>query len=478
MKLGRWNVWITGGVTALVLCSGAGAAVAQEAKRSVTMDQCVREAMTLHPTVRQAQFSVQAAEASQKSTRGSFGPSLKVEGSVIRWDQEQKTSFSSGGSVDVSLLPPPTTVYEQLIAGMLGGSSSGTVMQEQITWSVSATLAQPITPLWTVYKAYELGELGIDLAYLQEEDARLAAAYGVIEAYYGHLQAHSVAAVILTSIRRVQAALAQVEKLKDAKLVGKGDVLKVKSALASVLQSDVQARNVVELTRAALAAQVGWDVMVVLEPADIPKELPGQLPLTLQQAIAQAVENRVELQQLRKQLAQLGIAEEIVWAEYIPTLVAVGTYTHAEGNRFRKEDSYFIGLNLSWTVFEWGKTWYQVDENRARVRQLQAAFEMATNYIGLEVKRAWLDFNSAFENLKAVEARIEQSEENFRIQSKLYEEQYKTSTDLLEAEADLTEATAQREMAFYKLWMARATLGKAMGQPVEQWYPKTAAQTN
>lgn len=452
-----------------------GSASAQQSRRSVTLGECVKEAMTHHPSVRQAELAVEAAEASKKSTRGGFGPSLSVSGNVIRHDQEQKMSLGGGGT-DLSGLPPPTTVYEQLIAGLLQGFSGGSVIQEQVTWGVSATIAQPLTPLWTLYKAYQLADLGIDLAVLKEEEARMARAKAVVDAYYGYLQAHSVVEVMQTSIRRVQSALTQVEKFKDAQLVGKGDVLKVKVALASVQQAEVQARNVVELTRANLAAQVGWNVEVELDPADIPKTLAPTQELTLQQAIQRAVENRVELRQLRVQLAQLGLAEDIVWAEYIPTVAAVGNIAHNEGSSMQKDNSWYVGLSLSWTVFEWGKTWYKIDETRARIRQLQSAFEMSTNYIGLEVKQAWLDYSSAFESLKAAEVRIEQSEENFRIQSKLYEEQYKTSTDLLEAESDLTEAMAQKEMAFYKLWAARATLGKAMGEDVDGWFPKTTAQ--
>ncbi|GEM_PF-661068 len=462
---------LVGTVGLLVLAGSFDFASAQEVTKRVTITECVQEAMNIHPSVKQAKQAVEASEASLKSVRGSFGPSLTVEGNVIRWDEEQKMSFGGGGGADLSLLPPPQTVYEQLLAGMLSGFSGGTIIQEQVTWQVSATLMQPITPLWTVYKAYQLGKLGINVAQVKEEEARIAAALNVVDAYYAHLQARAMLEVIQASIKRVQAALEKVEKLKEAQLVGKGDVLKVKVALASALQGEVQAKNAVELTRAVLAAHVGWSMDVYLEPADISKVLPSRPSATMRGAMETAIEKRPELAQLRLSLQQVGLAEEIVWAEYIPTVVALGTYTHAEGSPMRKEDSYFIGLNLSWKVFEWGKTWYKIDESRAQARQLQSAMEMAANYISLEVKRAWLDFSSAFENLKATEVRIEQAEENFRIQSKLYEEQYKTSTDLLEAEADLTEATAQRALAFYKVWQARAAMGKAMGDEVETWLP-------
>jgi len=474
--------WVHAASAALVTCSAlvVGTALAEDrgtrSGEEVSLRGCLAAAMVESPVIRQAGHGTEAATAAQQSVRGGFGPALSLDGNVTRWDKATVTQFGGGGftgGVTSDQLPVPQTEYEALVKAMFEGLSGGggTEVQKQVTWSLSATVAQPLTPLYAVSKAYDLAGLGVDVARLKEAEVRGSTALGVVDAYLGHLQARAVLDAVHASIKRVEAALERVRKFKEAQLVGKGDVLKVQVALASVKQAEVQSRNAVALTLANLASVVGWGATAEFSAEDIVQALPRGAVLPVEESVATALRQRPELAALRKQVAQAGVGEDLVVAEYIPTVVAVGSASHNVGSRFREEDSWFVGATLNWKVWEWGKTWYKQDEARARTRLVQAALDAVSNLVELEVKKAHLDLAAALETYNASGVRVEEAEENFRVQKALYEAEYKTSTDLLDAEGALTEATAQRSVAFYKVWSAWAALGKATGAPVDSWLP-------
>ncbi len=442
--------------------------------RSVTLAVCIDDAMRLNPSILGRAQATEAAIAGRKSVRGSFGPSVVVGGNVTIWDEETVADFGGAmgtGGADLSLIPQPTTVYETILYEMLKGFGKPTVVQEQVTAQLSASVVQPITPLWTVLKAYQLAGLGIDEARIREEEARTTVALAVVLAYLGFLQARSVVATLEASVVRIEAHQRQMEKLHESELVGKSDVLKVKVAAAELAQAMVRTRNLVELARANLSTQVGWESGTLVEPLEIEHRLPVPPEGTVDESIRVALSRRPELQAMRVQLKQTELGRKIVEAEYIPVVAASGSYLYNRGSTFMDENSFFLRFDLSWPLWEWGKTFYKADEAAARTRQLEFAVDQVRDYVALEVRKTWLDLQTALEEFRAVEVRVAEAEENYRVQKKLYEAEYKTSTDLLDAEAALTEAHAQRDMAFYAAWTASAAYGKAVGSPISSWVP-------
>jgi outer membrane protein TolC len=259
--------------------------------------------------------------------------------------------------------------------------------------------------------------------------------------------------------------------------VGLSDVLKTRSALASVKQLLVSTSNLVRLSRSNLATQLGLGA--AQEPVADPSALlvDGALPApeapveTLDQALETAGERRPEVQELRLSLRQISHQRGLVWNEFVPTVVGLGTVKHTTGSTFQKEDSWFVGLTLDWTVWQWGSSKYKLDENSARRRQAEQALRQLMDYIQLEVKQAWLELDTSVKELDAIADRLREAQENYRVQQRLYEESYKTMTDLLDAESALRSAQSDQAVARYKAWIARVRLSRAMGEPVGSWLP-------
>jgi outer membrane protein len=71
-------------------------------------------------------------------------------------------------------------------------------------------------------------------------------------------------------------------------------------------------------------------------------------------------------------------------AEFIPEIGAFAQYIHENGAPFVSPNTGAVGLNLKWTVFEFGKRRGQVSERQAQVAQ---------------AKRVWLRCGGAFRSM-------------------------------------------------------------------------------
>ena len=61
-----------------------------------------------------------------------------------------------------------------------------------------------------------------------------------------------------------------------------------------------------------------------------------------------------------------------------------------DGSDFVDRESWDIVAGATWTFFEWGKTRYATNQQRARLRQSKESLEQIKDGILLEVKTAYL----------------------------------------------------------------------------------------
>jgi outer membrane protein TolC len=423
--------------------------------------------------MRQADGAIEGAVARKNAVRGQLLPGVTVDGNVMVWNQEVAMSFLSSSSstpVDLSAIPAPQTVYETILFEMLKQMGGKTVVQEQVTWQVGVTAAQPLTPIWAIVHSHKLAGLGVDLAMLKKSETLANTLFSVVSAYYQVLQVEAVQRTLSESLGRMKDHLDKARLLRQAELVAPADVLKIEVALARVEQTELSMRNMAELARTNLAVQVGWGPGRTVRPTVPELPAPRLPPVSLEEAFAAAEAHRPELAQVRNAMEQVRLVKRILVQEFVPSVSALANYTHAEGSSFRDEDSMFVGLAFSWPVWQWGASAYKMDEANANLRQAQAAYDQARDFVLLEVKKHYLDVLSAMEELRVAQRVIDEAEENYRMQKLLFEAEYKTSSDLIDAESSLTQARSQYFIVQWKTWLAWAGLQKAMGAPVKAWF--------
>ena len=420
-------------------------AVGTAAAEPMSLAKCIDVALQGNPDITSANLEVDATTAQSKSARGAFGPRLHMDAGIQRWDKALPFNL---GSLN-SLLPPSATFPN---------------IRDQWTWSVGATLAQPLTSLWTIKEGYALRQLGVDVAEIQRKSARRDVAFQVTEAYYRVLQAMRMADVAQKSVENIDAQVKRAQSFYRAGTVGRNDLLRAELGLAAAKQRLIQANGGVVLARGQLARRMGLPPDSPIDPADKTTEVAVGPLIPASQAENRAVADRLEIKEIAKRIDQAEAGVSLAKSKMLPQVNAVANYTHSVGSQFNPTNAWFIGATASWDIWEGGGTYYGIDESKARLAQALSARRKAEDGIRLETRSAHVNTTTAFQALTVARDAVEQAEENFRIEQKRYESGDNTSFDVLDAENQLTTARGQLQAATYDSLIAQANLARAIGQ--------------
>jgi outer membrane protein len=134
----------------------------------------------------------------------------------------------------------------------------------------------------------------------------------------------------------------------------------------------------------------------------------------------------------------------------------------------------FAGVNLSWTVWDWGLVRDQVAQAESQASQLAGQKEKVALGVTLDVRSRYLTLLGAQASLDVAKKSIESAKENLRITETRFEAKAATTTDLLDAQVLLTRAAVSEISARYDYYIALAGLRKAMGEPVTDRYTAAA----
>ena len=428
-------------VSAASALAAPRAAMAEDAApapagRAMTLDACVAEALARNPEVLSSAADVDVAEAQKSAVRGQFLPKVHADASFQQWNQAY--------------------VFE------------GFPVHDATVWNVTATITEPLTPLFAIYDAFRVRELGVDVAAIRREAVRRQTAMRVVESYYELLQAERLAEVAVASVDQLNAQLRQANSFHTNGLVSEDDVLRAQLAVAGAQQRLIQTRARITLGRAKLAVLMGMPADATIEPQPLPGDAaPSREALSLEEAERAAEARRVELREIDARIEQSDHDTRLAYLRLAPQVSVVGAYIHNEGSLFSQINAGYVGGVASWDVWDWGTTTSGISEAKARARQAHVARTQIDDRIRLEVRQAFVGVGTASEAMDVARASVASAEENFRLVKKRYDANAATSFDVVDAEALLTQSRGQMQTALYDFVIARAALRAAMGAAPE-----------
>ena len=430
------------GVT-LAAALTAGAAHAQSAPSTLgvhatSITEAVSIALQRNPDALSSDVDLKVAEATKSQVAGTLLPRLHVDANVQQWTGPFAIDF--------------------------GGAAF--VVRDAFTWQAGASLIQPLTNLWSIYDQLKVQQFGVDVAAIKRRVTRREIAFQVIQGYYRLLESQRLVEVAETSVTQLQAQQKQAQSLFDNGVIGKNDLLRAGLALASARQRAIQTRGNVTLARGQLDTWLGVSADEPFEPVAFSGEPPPIDEASLQSAEERAASQRLELAVLDRSIAQADHGLAFAKKKLVPQVNATANYTHTGGSPFQQENAAFVGLFLSWDVWDWGTTPGAIDEASAKLDQARIARRKVQDQVRLEARQAFVNADTAREALAVARTAVAQAEENYRIVSKKFEANSATSFDVVDAEALLTQSRGQVETALYDLLIARAALERATGTPL------------
>lgn len=429
----------------LAILAMPAAARAQEA-RALSLSEAEQIALGESPELAMAQKGVDGARARLNATRALRLPRVTLEGNVLVWNEE--LSFA---------VPAPN---------MSGGFDLTPVtVRGRTTASATLSVAQPLTNQIALGALVDVEEAGVAAAQEDHRGARVEVAYRVADGYLVVLLAESAREIAGLRAAQFEAQLTRARVLVDGGVLQPVDAMRLEAALAAAQREVIVATSQARLAMGALVLALGLPPdMIIQVRDDLPAE-PGAPAVGVDQAVTLAGKNRPDMRamSLRAEQAQSGAGA--AKAGLLPNLLAVGSYQHNEGGgTFQSADAWFAGLTLQWNVWDWGNTWHGYKEAEARAAQAQMAAERMGDRVHVEVSAAALDAQSAYEALAVTRTGLAAAEEAFRIQNDRFSEGVATTTDLLDAQTEVTQARLGYASARYAYFRALAALARATGQ--------------
>jgi len=407
----------------------------------LTVQESIEIALKKSPTLQAAQSAIKEAKYRRLAAVSDFLPQVSSQYSYTRLDREPTMSIPPN---------PPFTI--------------GT--RDIYNWS--NTVTQPIFTGGALINSFLLAKLGVDTAKVEFEQTRLDLILQVKVSYYAVLTAEKGVEVAQQTVAQLESNLEVAQAFFDVGMTAKNDLLQVEVSMAQARQYLITAQNALEITRAVFNTLLRRDIN---EPVWLVETL-DYVPMTIvvDRFIEEAYQERPELKtaEFGVKSAKRGVG--LAASGLFPQMSVMFNYTRegdtpwVNGSRFQSDaESWYVTAVAQWNIWDWGKTWWGVGENKAKVFQAKCALEEIKDGVRLEVQEASLRVTEARKNIQVAETAVSQAEENFRINEERYKGQVATSTDVLDALTLLLQAKTNYYKALSDYNIAKARLQRAIG---------------
>jgi outer membrane protein TolC len=246
------------------------------------------------------------------------------------------------------------------------------------------------------------------------------------------------------------------------------DEVQAEVNLANARQGLIRSRNGLALALHGLNAVMAQPLDTVWQP----REAMTMTPLRSDVAglVQRALENRPELAELRARIVAADAAIALARSGTRPVVVAQGgpTFGNSTGTGGASSGAFgwSVTLSATLTLFDGNLTAERVREAEARAQQLRANEALLRQGVELDVRRALINYGSATEELATADKTIEQAQEGFRIANVRFSAGVSTNLEVVQAQAALSQAEANRIQALFNVNLARAQLERAVGGTV------------
>jgi outer membrane protein len=239
------------------------------------------------------------------------------------------------------------------------------------------------------------------------------------------------------------------------------DVLTAKAALERAKTNLLQASNekqtarvALDNTRAVSPNAPAYEVVDVLTY----KPISG----TVEAFFASAMKSRPDMQTIEANVRAAGAQVTEVRSDFFPAVQAVAGYD-AMGTGLPATNNFNAGIVVTWPIFNGFLTQHQVAEAKARQDALRYALRDLELQIWLEVKTAYLELETALQEIHQAEETLAASSGQLELADKRYNAGLGNIIELTDAERFYVQDDAAYVDALYAYSVGKAKLDRATG---------------
>jgi len=420
----------------------------------LTLDQAVATALRYNPGLRVSEEGIAIARDRLAAARAARMPDASA--------QVVYTRVSEVSSISM-FFPNPDTGEFELRTFSLG-------KEENVT--LQGVVTAPVYTGGALTAGVRAAKAGVEAAALSSERERQQIAFAVRQNYYGVLTALEQTTVARQNLAAAEEQLRVARAFFEAGSAPQFDVIRAEAGVQAAQLGVTAAVNQEKLARAALNNVMGvsQDCVFNLTTALAREQVVGDLGKLESTALAQ----RPDLLSLRANERALRERITIARAQRRPTVGLNWTYTAPVSETTFSMGGWTLSLAASLDIFNFGRTRAAVNEARHTVDQTMALEEQLRQGVSLQVRQAYLNANTAFEQISTAAAQLRAANEALRIAQVRYREGEGTLLEVTDAQAARESAATNYNAAVFNYNVAVSSLELALGSgPVAGAQPVT-----
>ncbi|MFZ2630266.1 MAG: TolC family protein [Desulfosalsimonadaceae bacterium] len=413
-----------------------------------TLPECVARGLKENPRIKAAESDIRKAGSQIGAQRGNFFPTL----SASTFAQELQSLQAKG--------PTESDYLDQDIGVM--------------DFRISQTLFQG----FTIFNTYQKAVLGEELSRAQKEQAEMDLILEIQTTFLKLLKASEDARSLESAVKRLEINEKSAAAFYAKQMAPYVAVLQSRVDLADAQQQLSQAKNEVETQKVMMNLLLGI-------PAEAPVIYEGQPSLDVRDAdwdlgncLVSANQHRPEIKVAEKsiQMAQKDLAIQL--GKFSPRISANYDY-YMRNTDYKNEELLVTGEtydrdqeNTYWTAMiqmQWefnlgGQQFYQQAGARHEVERLFQHRKDMEDRISAQVRTSFLRLEEAKGRIETSGGALEAARESYDRAKKWSQVQMGTISDLLDIQAKLTRAEANRNNAVSDYRLSLAELYYSMGR--------------
>jgi outer membrane protein len=414
--------------------AGLSGFAARAEGRRLSVEDVVRLSLATHPRLAAARARSEAAHHLKRSAGGRMLPALALSEEYQHFDSPFDIAF--------------------------GGASVRARDQDANTFV--ATASQPLLGLLRRSEEFQSQARSAEAADAAVRVAEAATREALEVEYLRMFEAKSMEQIAHASeVELAEEVTVTEARVKAGTLTG-ADLLRVKVAQANARQQAITARTQATVAGANLLSAIGLApddrTIEFLEPTSLLVAKPPKV-----RAPEATPGGRPEVEQASL-LAEAAVHEARSRAfGMLPEVDLEAAYSRIDGQVFAPKNSAFVGIKAQWAIWEWGASFHAHGAAAAQAEAAAQDLEAERRQVRVEVAGRGAELDAASSAVEVAEQTIQSAEEAYRVTDVQVRAGAATVTDLLDAQAALTQARLNLARARYEQAIAKVQLERAAG---------------
>jgi len=423
----KWPNLVLAVMVAATAPAVLAAPAALAAPSVLTLDQALSNARQNQPQLRQAQATVQAAQARTRNSRASLLPQINLG-----------AGYNTGSG--------------RQNLGVIGDSN------------LSLRASQLIYDFGQRGNRFEASNAQLAAQQHSERETQQQVMLNVRTAFFAAQASKVLLEVNREALANQQRHLQQATQFVNAGTRPPIDVVQERANVANAQRQLINAENDYTTSKARLNQAMGLETGLDFEVATgWMTEVTGE-GLSLEHLLQEAEQNRPEIARMNEQVRAQELSLAAQRSAGSPTLTGSAGVGDSGLLLGQPGTSWQANVSMSWPLFAGGSIRAGIDEAEANLAGVKAQVATLRQQVRLELTEAKLSITSQKAAIRAAQESVRNAAERLKLAEGRYAAGVGNIIELADAQLALTTARSQVVQEEYRLAVGRAQLLKALGR--------------